>query len=52
MYQMQPPQPVQPQAPRPEETRRMSVFQIVMIAAVIGFVVWYLVTALTPEAEP
>ena len=51
MYQMQPPQPVQ-QMPQPEEPRRMSVVQIVMIAAVLGFVVWYLVTSLTPEAEP
>ena len=51
MYQMQPPQPVE-QMPQPETPRRMSVFQILLIAAVIGFVVWYLVTALTPDAEP
>ena len=49
MYQMAPPQPVQPQ---PEEPRRMSVFQIMLIVAVLGFVIWYLVTALTPEASP
>ena len=48
---MQPPQPVE-QMPQPEAPRRMSVFQILLIAAVIGFVVWYLVTALTPDAEP
>ncbi|MBQ8074021.1 MAG: hypothetical protein IJ231_09710 [Clostridia bacterium] len=52
MYQMQPPQPVQPVQPRPEEPKRMSVPQILLITVVIGFVVWYLVTALTPEAEP
>ena len=49
MYQMAPPQPVQPP---PEEPRRMSVFQIMLIVAVLGFVIWYLVTALTPEASP
>ena len=52
MYQMQPPQPVQPVQPQPGEPKRMSVVQIMLIVAVIGFVVWYLVTALTPEAEP
>ena len=52
MYQMTPPQPVQPYTPQPEEPRRLSVGQIALIAAVLGFVVWYLVTALTPEAEP
>ena len=51
MYQMTPPQPVQPVPPQPEEPRRMSVMQIGLIVAVVGFVVWYLVTALTPEAE-
>ncbi len=50
MYQMQPPQPVQP--PQPEASKRMSVFQIVLIIVVVGFAVWYLVTELTPEAEP
>ncbi|MBQ9210624.1 MAG: hypothetical protein IJ153_02895 [Clostridia bacterium] len=52
MYQMTPPQPVQPVAPQPEEPKRMSVAQIALIVVVLGFVVWYLVTALTPEAEP
>ena len=51
MYQMTPPQPVQPVAPPPEEPRRMSVTQIALIVVVLGFVVWYLVSALTPEAE-
>lgn len=52
MYQMSPPQPVQPLQQPPEEPRRMSVAQIALIAVVFGFVVWYLVTSLTPEAEP
>ena len=52
MYQMTPPQPVQPVMPPPQEPRRMSVAQIGLIVLVLGFVVWYLVTALTPEAEP
>lgn len=51
MYQMTPPQPIQPMAPQPEGPRRLSVAQIALIAAVVGFVIWYLVTALTPEAE-
>ena len=49
---MQPPQPVEPRIQQPEEPKRMSVLQIALIIVVIGFVVWYLVTALTPEAEP
>ncbi|MBR2823704.1 MAG: hypothetical protein IKE24_08470 [Clostridia bacterium] len=52
MYQMQPPQPAQPQVPQPEAPKRMSVVQIALIVMVVGFVVWYLVTELTPEAEP
>ena len=52
MYQMTPPQPVAPVQRPPEEPRRMSVAQIALIVAVLGFAVWYLVTALTPEAEP
>ena len=52
MYQMSPPQPVQPLQQPPEEPRRMSVAQIALIVVVFGFVVWYLVTSLTPEAEP
>ena len=52
MYQMTPPQPVQSVPPQPEEPKRLSVAQIAMILAVLGFVVWYLVTSLTPEAEP
>ena len=52
MYQMTPPQPVQPVQPRNDEPRRLSVAQIALILIVVGFVVWYLVTTLTPEAEP
>ncbi len=49
---MTPPQPVQPFAPQPEEPKRLSVTQIALILIVLGFAVWYLVTSLTPEAEP
>ena len=49
---MSPPQPVQPVSRPPEEPRRLSVAQIALIVVVMGFLVWYLVTALTPEAEP
>ena len=50
MYDMQPPQPVQmPQRP---ENKRMSVPQIMLIVAALGFAVWYLVTTLTPQAAP
>ena len=52
MYQMTPPQPVQPAPQRPEGPKRMSVAQIALILIVLGFVVWYLVTVLTPEASP
>ena len=48
MYDMQPPQPVQ--MPGPVEKKRMSVPQIMLIVLVIAFAVWYLITALTPEA--
>ncbi len=51
MYQMVPPQPIQPQPPQPEQ-KRLSVLQIMLIVAVLGFVVWYLVTALTPDPAP
>ena len=50
MYDMQPPQPVQ--MPVPPENKRMSVPQIMMIVLVLAFAVWYLVTALTPQASP
>ena len=50
MYDMQPPQPVQ--MPQPQENKRMSVPQIMLIVLVLAFAVWYLITALTPESSP
>jgi len=50
VYDMQPPQPVQ--MPTPQENKRMSVPQIMLIVLVLAFAVWYLVTALTPETSP
>ena len=47
---MTPPQPVQ--MPQPPENKRLSVPQIMLIVLVLGFAVWYLITALTPEASP
>ena len=52
MYQMVPPQPVQEPVPPQPERGRMSVLQIALIVVVLGFVVWYLVTALTPDPSP
>ena len=50
MYDMQPPQPVQ--MPQPQENKRMSVPQIMLIVLVLAFAIWYLVTTLTPESSP
>ena len=50
MYDMQPPQPVQ--LPPQPESKRLSVPQIMLIILVLGFAVWYLVTALTPQTPP
>ena len=50
MYDMQPPQPVQ--MPQPQENKRMSVPQIMLIVLVLAFAVWYLVTTLTPATSP
>ena len=47
---MQPPQPVQ--MPQPQENKRMSVPQIMLIVLVLAFAIWYLVTTLTPESSP
>ena len=47
---MQPPQPVQ--MPQPQENKRMSVPQIMLIVLVLAFAVWYLVTTLTPATSP
>ena len=51
MYQMMPPQQAQLPPPQPER-KRLSVLQIMLIVLVMGFVVWYLVTSLTPETSP
>ena len=50
MYDMMPPQPTQPvPPPRP---RRLSVPQIMLIVAALGFLAWYVVKSLFPPAEP
>ena len=49
MYDMMPPQPTQ-FVPRPVK-KRLSVPQIMLIVLTLGFLVWYLVTALIP-AKP
>ena len=51
MYDMQPPQPIQMPTP-PQENKRMSVPQIMLIVLVIAFTAWYLITTLTPETNP
>ena len=48
---MQPPQPIQMPTP-PQENKRMSVPQIMLIVLVIAFAAWYLITTLTPETNP
>lgn len=49
MYQMMPPQP---RGPVPQEHKKMSVFQLMLIVAVLGFAVWYIVTSMTPAESP
>ena len=49
MYDMMPPQPTQ-FVPQPEK-KRMSMLQIMLIIAALGFLVWYLITSLAPEPE-
>ena len=49
MYEMMPPQPTQ--FVPPPEKKRLSVPQIMLIVAALGFLAWYLVTSLTPEPE-
>lgn len=50
MYDMMPPQPTQPvQQPR---RRRLSVPQIMLIVAALGFLAWYAVRTLVPRTEP
>ena len=48
MYQMNPPQPsVPPEIP--QEKKRLSVPQIMLIVLTLAFAAWYLITTLTPE---
>lgn len=49
MYDMMPPQPTQ-FVPQPEK-KRMSVVQIMLIIAALGFLAWYVITSLAPEPE-
>ena len=43
-----------PPAPKREETgkKKLNLFEIMLIVAVIGFAVWYVVTSLTPQKSP
>lgn len=50
MYDMEPPRPAQ--MPTPPENKRLSVPQIMLIVLVLAFVVWYLITTLTPTTSP
>ena len=46
MYQMTPPKP-------PEKGQKgLSFFQMLLVAAALGFVAWYLYTTFVPEASP
>ena len=48
MYQMNPPQPAVPPE-LPQEKKRLSVPQIMLIVLTLAFAAWYLITSLTPE---
>ena len=48
MYQMNPPQPAVPPE-TPQEKKRLSVPQIMLIVLTIAFAAWYLITTLTPD---
>ena len=48
MYQMNPPQPAVPPQ-EPQEKKRLSVPQIMLIVLTLAFAAWYLITTLTPE---
>ncbi|MDO5436259.1 MAG: HlyD family efflux transporter periplasmic adaptor subunit [Clostridia bacterium] len=52
MYQPMPPMPPRQQPQAGQGRKRLSIFQIMLIVAVLGFAVWYTVTALTPDASP
>ena len=48
MYQMNPPQPAVPPQ-EPQDKKRLSVPQIMLIVLTLAFAAWYLITTLTPE---
>ena len=48
MYQMNPPQPAVPPE-MPQDRKRLSVPQIMLIVLTLAFAAWYLITSLTPE---
>ncbi len=50
MYDMVPPQPAEPV--KQTRQRRLSVPQIMLIVAALGFLIWYLVRTLVPQTEP
>ena len=49
MYDMVPPQPTQ--FTPPPEKQRLSIVQIMLIIAALGFLAWYVITSLAPEPE-
>ena len=50
MYQAQPPQQRQPV--QVQNGKRLNMVQMMLIIAVLGFAVWYIVTSMTPQASP
>ncbi len=44
MYQMTPPQPMQP------KKKKLQLWQIILIVVAVGFAAWYVYTAVAPEA--
>ena len=46
MYQMTPPKPPE------KEKKGLSFFQMLLVAAALGFVAWYLYTTFVPETSP
>ena len=48
MYQMNPPQPAVPPE-IPQDRKRLSVPQIMLIVLILAFAAWYLITTLMPE---
>ena len=50
MYQELPPQQRQPV--QPQNGKKLNMGQMMLIIAVLGFAVWYVVTSLTPKSSP